>query len=91
MDLLAFCYMKYRFQVGKSYFVIGGLKLKVLARSQEIILGYMYCSGFKTRIFEKKIFIQKNEEVLICNDVVFCGAKYFFKGVKNEKYTNWKD
>ena len=72
--------MKYKFQVGKSYFVIGGLKFKVLARSQKSILGYMYCNGFETPIFRKKIFIHKNEEVLICNQVVFCGAKYFSRG-----------
>lgn len=83
--------MKYVFQVGKSYFVIGGLKFKVLARSQKIIWGYMYCNGFETPIFSKRIFIQKNEEVLTCKKIVFCGAKYFFKGVKNEKYTNWKN
>ena len=72
--------MQSRFQVGKSYFVIGGLKFKVLARSQKYIWGYMYCNGFETSIFKKKIYIHKNEEVLICNQVVFCGAKYFSRG-----------
>ena len=72
--------MKYRFLVGKSYFVIGGLKFKVFARSQKSVWGYMYCNGFETSIFRKKIFVHNNEEVLICKDFVFCGAKYFSRG-----------
>lgn len=72
--------MKYSFQIGKSYFVIGGLSFKVLARSSKIVWGYMYCKDFQTSPFRKNIFIHKNEEVLICDNVIFCGAKYFSRG-----------
>lgn len=83
--------MKFSFEVGKSYNVIGGLKLEVLVRSKKHLWAFFYCSDFKTPPFVKRIYICKNEEVLICNNVIICGAKYFSKGVKNEKYKNRKN
>lgn len=81
----------FSFEVGKSYNVIGGFKLKVLVRSKKHLWAFFDCGDFKTLPFATKISICKNEEVVMCNNVIICGAKYFSKGVKNEKYKNWEN
>lgn len=72
--------MGFKFEIGKSYYVLGGFKFKVLARSSNSVWGYMYCKDFDTTIFRKKIHLDKDEEVLKLGRVVFCGAKYFSRG-----------
>ena len=70
----------FRFKIGKSYWVIGGLLFKVLSRSKDEVWGSIYFEDLETKPFRKKIFIRKNEEVIILKDVVICGAKYFLRG-----------
>lgn len=76
--------MESRFEVGKTYYMLGGETFKVCKRSKKSVWGYHFCNFWKwgSPIYRKKIFFHNGKEVLKCGNTLICCSDYVFQGGK---------